>query len=339
MDETREYSKDETFIWWDFVSCRSSIEFAKNFLDENEANAIFIIECRSAKDISQYSLNNNENEIILYPERQFKVISSFDCGNQLKFIQLKEIQQDHPIHQIPNIIRSIHQLESIISQYQQKSTINLSKQGLTDTDMNIVVNHGIIDKQCQKLLLSKNNIKSVGSSIIAKSLNKNTTLKFLCLSYNNLSDEGVRSLTKMLALNNSKLETLSLHRTGITDKSVPDLCNMLKKNKTLIWLHLGRNKITDKGIHLLADVLINDNNTLRALDLSHNKSITDSSVNSLVEIFQRNKSLETLWINNSSLSEEGRKKLKQNDQSNHRFFLLFVKDIVWHLPDEDNPGD
>jgi Ran GTPase-activating protein (RanGAP) involved in mRNA processing and transport len=205
--------------------------------------------------------------------------------------------------------------------------------------MNIVVNQGIIDKQCQKLLLSNNKIKSVGSSIIAKSLNKNTTLKFLSLSYNSLSDEGVQSLTKILALNNSKLETLSLHKTGITDAGVLHLRNMLKKNKTLIWLHLGRNKISDQGIHLLANVLINHNDTLRVLDLSYNKLITDSSVNSLVEIFQRNKSLETLWINNCNISEEGKKKLKQNDQSNQRFFLLFVKDYVRPLPDTNNPDD
>jgi hypothetical protein len=339
MDETTVYSKDEKFVWWDFVSCTSSIEFAKNSLYENELSAIFIIECHSAKDITQYSLNNNENEIILYPERQFQVISSFDYGNQLKLIQLKEIRQDHPLNQISNTMPPIRRLEFIISQCQQKSTINLIGQGLTGTDMNIVVNQGIIDKQCQKLLLSNNKIKSVGSSIIAKSLNKNTTLKFLSLSYNSLSDEGVQSLTKILALNNSKLETLSLHKTGITDAGVLHLRNMLKKNKTLIWLHLGRNKISDQGIHLLANVLINHNDTLRVLDLSYNKLITDSSVNSLVEIFQRNKSLETLWINNCNISEEGKKKLKQNDQSNQRFFLLFVKDYVRPLPDTNNPDD
>ena len=83
-DATKEYSKDEIFIWWDFVSCTSSIEFPQNSLYENEPRAIFIIECDSAKDITQYSLNNNENEIILYPARQFQVISSFDYGNQLK---------------------------------------------------------------------------------------------------------------------------------------------------------------------------------------------------------------------------------------------------------------
>ena len=121
--------------------------------------------------------------------------------------------------------------------------------------MNIVVNHAIIKKQCQKLFLSNNKIKSSGSSIIAKSLNNNTTLKSLSLSYNNLYDEGVRSLAKILALNNSKLETLSLHSTDITDEGVKYLCNMLKKNKTLTWLHLGRNKISDQGIQFLADVL------------------------------------------------------------------------------------
>jgi hypothetical protein len=327
-DVTREYLKGEKFIWRDFVSCTSSIDFATDSLYENEPKVIFIIECYSAKDISKYSFNNNENEFILYPERKFQVISSFNYVNQLKLVQLKEIRQDNsliPIPQItPNIAHTMSNLEFIIGQCQPKSTVDLIDRQLTDRKMKIVVNHAIINKQCQKLLLSENGITSTGASIIAKALNNNNTLEFLSLSYNPLSDKGVQYLTNALALNNSKLKTLSLHKTGITDKSIQHLCDMLTENTTLTWLHLGRNKISDQGIRLLSDVLTH-HNILKAIDLSRNKLITDSSVDYLVEMLEHNKSLETLWISKCNLSPSGKKKLQRIVQSNsQRFFLLFV---------------
>jgi hypothetical protein len=329
MDVTKEYSKGDTFVWWDFVSCTSSIEFSENFMYDNEPRTIFIIECDSAKDISKYSLDNNENEIILYPARQFQVHSTFDYGDQLKLIQLKEIRKNNPLIRIPqitpNTIYPIQQLELILDQCQYKSKVDLIRRRLMDADMNVVVNHAIINKQCEQLLLSENMITSIGSSIIAAALNNNTTLKFLSLSYNHLlSDKGVKYLTEILALNNSKLETLSLHGTGITDESAKHLSSMLKKNTILTWLHLGRNKISDQGIYLLADVLTHYNKTLKTLELSHNELITNSSVDFLVEVLEQNKSLETLWINDCNLSSKGKQTLQQIVQSNRRFFLLFV---------------
>jgi Ran GTPase-activating protein (RanGAP) involved in mRNA processing and transport len=99
---------------------------------------------------------------------------------------------------------------------------------------------------------------------------------------------------------------------------------MLKTNTNLTWLHLGGNQISDQGVHLLADVLIRYNKTLKILALSENELITDSSVDSLVEIFKQNNSLETLWINDCNLSPDGKKKLKQIFQSNIRLFALVV---------------
>jgi hypothetical protein len=326
QDLRREYLKGESFIWWEFISCKSSIELVEQSMDANEARTIFIIECHSAKDISQYS--NDENEIIIYPARQFEVISSLNCGNQLNLIQLREIQRRHLVIDIPqttsNNIHPVHNLEFMIDQSLNHSKVDLIKQQLTDTDMNIVVKHAIINKQCKSLLLANNKITSIGSLIIAEALNNNTTLELLSLSYNNLSDEGIQSLTNILSLNNSNLKILSLHSTGITDESVKHLSKMLKTNTNLTWLHLGGNQISDQGVHLLADVLIRYNKTLKILALSENELITDSSVDSLVEIFKQNNSLETLWINDCNLSPDGKKKLKQIFQSNIRLFALVV---------------
>jgi Ran GTPase-activating protein (RanGAP) involved in mRNA processing and transport len=296
---------------------------------------MFIIECEFAKDISEYSFDGNRKQILLYPGRQFRVISSLNYGDQSKFIQLKEIRQSSPVIQIPKTASNrnypMNRLESIIDQKSLNSIIDLNDQELTDKYMPTIVKDAIGTKQCVKLLLSNNKFTSNGSSILAKALDNNTTLTFLNLSYNNLSDEGVQYLTEILSRNNSKLEVLSLHRTGITDQCAPYLAKMLKKNTTLTWLHLGRNKISDQSMRHLTEVLIDHNKTLKVLDLSHNKSITDSSIDYLIEMLKSNISLETLWINNCKISNQEKKRLQKFVESRRRFFLLFVDDVPDHI--------
>jgi hypothetical protein len=337
-DVTEEYPKGEQFIWWDFTSCMSSIEYLEKSTDENEARTIFIIECDSAKDIGDYLLDEDNNEIILYPARQYQIISSFDYKNQLKFIQLKEIQPYPPLIEIPqhfsstlttnptsNTDNSIDNFQTnIIDRRLHHSKAELMRLHLTDAHISIVVQYVILEKRCQQLFLSHNNITSIGSLTIAESLKNNSTLKCLSLSFNNLRDEGVQYLANILSLNNSKLETLSLHATGITDEGVQHLVDMLENNTVLSWLYLGQNEISDQGVHLLTDALTHHNKTLKVLSLSLNKSITDTSVDYFIEMLKVNKSLETLWINDCNLSTKGQRKLQKMAQSNKQLFSLFV---------------
>ena len=62
---------------------------------------MFNIECDSVKDITEYSFYQGEREILMFPARQFQVISSFDSGNQFRIIHLKEIQPPFPLIYIP----------------------------------------------------------------------------------------------------------------------------------------------------------------------------------------------------------------------------------------------
>jgi hypothetical protein len=101
MDVGDEFSKDKTFIWWAFSSCSSSIEVLEQFLGQTGHRTIFNIECDSAKDISQHSFYQSENEVLMYPARQFQVVSSLNPGNQLRIIHLKEIQPPFPLIYIP----------------------------------------------------------------------------------------------------------------------------------------------------------------------------------------------------------------------------------------------
>ncbi|CAF0975945.1 unnamed protein product [Adineta ricciae] len=100
-DISGEFQDGKTFIWWAFSSASSSIKALEQFLGTRGHRTIFNIECDSAKDISKYSFYESENEILLFPARQFQVISTANSGNKLKTVYLKEIQPHFPLIHIP----------------------------------------------------------------------------------------------------------------------------------------------------------------------------------------------------------------------------------------------
>ena len=330
IDIGDEYTQGNDFIWWDFVSCTSSLRFPDEHPDDRQSVVMFIIECNSVRDISPYSLDTNTDEILLYPGRKFRVMSSLDNPNQTKLIQLREVHQHNPSFRPPQNY-SAALLRSLLNQYPPNFGIDLNRYELSESDIEIVIEHVIINKQCSKLLLSQTRLTAGHVSILANRLAMNTTLKFLNLSYNDLSDRGVQSLMKILEQNQCKIETLSLHATGITDRTVEDLAKVLKKNTTLRWLHLGRNQISDHSIPLLTEVLTDHNQTLRALELSFNQSITHLSADALANMLEKSPSLETFWINDCQLLNEDKKRLEKIVQNSRRFFLLFVHTVPIRL--------
>jgi hypothetical protein len=336
IDMSKEFVKDKTFIWWSFSSCTSTIDAIKHFLGNKGHRTIINIKCDSAKDISRHSFYQTENEILLYPARQFKVISCLDTGNQLHIIQVKEIQPPFPLIYIPQItsttcsiisIRAINnsyqnqKLKGLIEKCQHHSVVKLTNQDLTDEDMNIVVKEAIMKKQCKKLWLDSNEITSAGVSIIAKALNENTTLENLNLSYNDVGNMGVLVLANIFSLNNSSLSNLYLISTGITDEGARYIAEMLKTNSTLYVLSLIKNNIGDQGVKQLARTLIHHNSSLTHIYLSKNKLVNDASVDSLIEMLKQNHSLSVLDISKCNLSEKGEERLRQITRTKKGFDL------------------
>lgn len=99
MDLRAEYPEGSTFIWWGFTSCTSSVKVLEGdqFLGKKGVRTLFTIECHTGKDIRKYSFYQGEDEILLLPGRQFKVVSCLDSGNNLYMIHLKEIEPPFPL--------------------------------------------------------------------------------------------------------------------------------------------------------------------------------------------------------------------------------------------------
>ncbi|XP_078363422.1 nucleotide-binding oligomerization domain-containing protein 1-like [Oculina patagonica] len=119
--------------------------------------------------------------------------------------------------------------------------------------------------------LSANHFGSLGCAEITKLFdNDNSQLTRLNLWGNNIGDEGVKQLSKVIVKSN--LESLNLHYNSITDKGLNYLSNKLV-NTNVKSLDLGGNSnITYKGLNYLSNKLVNTN--VKSLDLGGNSNIT-----------------------------------------------------------------
>ncbi|CAF4835600.1 unnamed protein product [Rotaria sp. Silwood2] len=96
---------------------------------------------------------------------------------------------------------------------------------------------------------------------------------------------------------------------------------MLKIYKTLIWLYLGQNEISDERVRILAQAIENHNHTLEMLVVSCNKLLTDLSIDYLIKMIKHNQSLKKLWIDDCNLSELGKERLNKIQQIKNDFYV------------------
>ena len=117
------------------------------------------------------------------------------------------------------------------------------------------------------------------------------------------------------------IRTLNLSHNNIRDEGAVYLAELLKIKRTLIHLHLNSNQIGDKGVQRLAEALCYPTTNLLKLYLQNNPWIRDSSVDYLVDMFKRNRSLHTLCLVNCGLTDVGRQRLKEVAVSKKTFYL------------------
>lgn len=182
------------------------------------------------------------------------------------------------------------------------SMIDLRQEQLTDRDIEIIVQQAIIQKQCTRLWLASNKITAAGAACLANALVDNKHLERLFLFGNPLGEKGIKFLMASLATDNKNLKILNLQETSINDSSIEYIIEMLKTNKTLLSLSLGKNDISDYGLKSILDTLLNYNSTLQYLDVSCHRRITNESVEVLENFIRNRKYLNELCMYDCHIS-------------------------------------
>ena len=159
------------------------------------------------------------------------------------------------------------------------------------------------------LYLPNNNISDGGAVALAQALHHNSTLQVLDLSNNNISDGGAVAIAQALH-HNSTLERLCLSNNNISDGGAVALAQALHHNSTLKKMYLSNNNISDGGAVALAQSL-HHNSTLRELDLSNN-NISDAGAVAIAQALHHNSTLERLYLyGNDAIGKEGTHQLVQ----------------------------
>jgi Ran GTPase-activating protein (RanGAP) involved in mRNA processing and transport len=104
--------------------------------------------------------------------------------------------------------------------------------------------------------LRSTGITDEGAGYLAKMLKTNTTLKYLLLGQNEISDQGVQHLADVLTHHNNTLVSLLIDGNNlVSDSSVDTLVEMLKQNQKLDWLKLDEYNLSEKGKERLRQVV------------------------------------------------------------------------------------
>ena len=115
---------------------------------------------------------------------------------------------------------------------------------------------------------------------LAEALHHNSTLTWLNLSDNSISDAGAHALAQALH-ENCTLRNLDLSKNNINDAGVEALAQALYHNSTLTHLFFSCNNISDAGAIVMAEALYH-NSTLQWLYLRENDGIGEEGTQQLL---------------------------------------------------------
>ncbi len=176
---------------------------------------------------------------------------------------------------------------------------DISYSSLTNEEASIIIdplskNSHIIDIDISNNSLDHNIAKAIYENFI-----NHKKLKKINISDNYIGDEGIISMSKLI-YSNKTITALHISNIGISCDGIAALSNAVNLKK----LTLSGNKISTKGINIIANNLLKDNRALIKLDLSNN-IIGDEDVKLLFEVLINNDTMKKLILYNNNITNKG----------------------------------
>ncbi|CAF3795354.1 unnamed protein product [Rotaria sp. Silwood1] len=274
LDLSAEYSIGKTTIWWGFSSTTQSIQVleSEQFLGKTGIRTLFDIQCSNAKIIRNHSYYTAEDEALLLPATQLEITGKLDSGNGLHIITMKETEPVFPLLEPPFLLSEIKKkskatpvgskskgskfpaisiqdvdIHHMINNMKGSDRWDFKDQQVTADDVKLIANELKTDRNCRELDISKNGLTSAAVHYLSAMLKENMTLEKLYLGQNQIGDDGLRALCEALkAHEKNTLEVLSLEFNRITDRSVPGIIEILNlPNLTLNALFIHSNRLSE----------------------------------------------------------------------------------------------
>ncbi|CAF0920755.1 unnamed protein product [Adineta ricciae] len=249
-DVREDYREGDEMSWWTLTSVTSSLDVLQSpmYLGREKIQTIFEIETKYGKPIREYSHLQNDDEILLLPGINLKVIGSSKHSDGFHIIHLREINSF-----VDLLLTEYHnpKLEEIIQSTEEHGTLSLDSMNLNDQDMGIIVKLGVRDKRCIVISLCNNAITSVGASILSQMFTYRNYFRTLILDGNQILDKGVEAIAKNASGDRIAVRVLKLNSVGMTDVGCQYLAKMVRVNHSIYHIYLNDNQIGNRGLRVL----------------------------------------------------------------------------------------
>jgi Ran GTPase-activating protein (RanGAP) involved in mRNA processing and transport len=158
----------------------------------------------------------------------------------------------------------------------------------------------------QTLVLRHTYLGSAGLAELAPALQRNTSIKVLDISENDLSDMDSAGLLRDILRSNKTMTTLDLswNHFGGTTGAVECIADGLGSNSTLLKIDLSSCALGDVGISTLVQTLGSRNTTLQKFILCWN-AITSMGVGVLLETMEQSHHITDLDLRRNYIGDEG----------------------------------
>lgn len=120
------------------------------------------------------------------------------------------------------------------------------------------------------------------------------------MDHNDLTSTGSSILFTSLVKSSLYLKQISLSGNGLDDSCLLLIGEYVQKNRVIESLGLGNNKVSDRGVKMLASSL-NGHPSIRCIDLRNNKGISNKSLPTLIKVIESSR-ISTLHIYGTSVS-------------------------------------
>jgi len=173
--------------------------------------------------------------------------------------------------------------------------------------------------------ITESNLQNTQIHSIIRLLDYGRNLRSVDVSSNFLGENGIKLITDCLK-NNKTILHLS-----VSNNNLPSTCGiyfgeLLSCNSTIEKLSLGGNSINGKGFHSFSTSLINNNKTLKQLDISSN-NLTDSDLYDLSRVIIKNKVLDAINVSNNLFSIDQINALGLAIKENDFFKTIYLYNI------------
>jgi hypothetical protein len=158
----------------------------------------------------------------------------------------------------------------------------------------------------QSLVLIRNTLGSVGLAKLAPALYRNTSIKELDLSWNDLNDMDSAAMLRDILRHNKTMTAIDLSENlfGLTAGAVDCIADALGSNSILLKINLSNCCLRDGGVSTLAQTLGSWNTTLHKLILCWN-AITSTGICVLLEAMEQSHHITDLDLQGNPIRNEG----------------------------------